>query len=312
VKIYNNIDDYDYKGKTAVTVGTFDGVHLGHKKIINTLIESAAENNFPAILLTFNPHPQLVLKHENYNIKLLNTLEEKIKLFKITGIKNLIIVPFNLEFAKTSGDKFIEEIIVGKLHASNIIIGYDHHFGSDRSGEINSLSQKGKVLDFKTIRVSEVIINNTTVSSTKIRKAIMEGDISSANLMLGYSFSVEGSVVEGEKIGKTIGFPTANIKIEDFYKIIPKDGVYLVKVIYNGIEFSGMCNIGFRPTFNSSKKTIEINIFGFNKDIYSEKIQVEFISRLRDELKFNNIEELKNQINNDKQLSLDLIEKMKI
>jgi riboflavin kinase/FMN adenylyltransferase len=310
LKIYNDIKDFSTDKATVVTIGTFDGLHCGHKKIINVLKSVAAVEKKESVLITFHPHPQLVINPKGYEIKLINSIDEKIHLIENTGIDNLVIIPFNEVIAQTDAETFVKKYLIEMVKASEIIVGYDHHFGKDRSGRFTTLVEWGEKYGFSTTYVDPVVINDVIISSTKIRKAINEGDISNANILLGYDFFIEGKVIQGKKIGRRIGYPTANIDTGDNSKIIPADGIYLVKIFYGNKEYFGMSNIGIRPTFDFNNRTIEVNIFDFDKDIYGEIIRVSFIQRLRDELKFENEEKLKEQIFKDKLLSLEIIKNM--
>lgn len=311
MKIFNDIKDFRTKESTIATIGTFDGVHAGHKKIINVLTKIASTKNKESVLITFQPHPQIVLNPKGYNVRLINNIEEKAALLEKAGIDNLVMIPFTKEFAKTDAETFVKDFLIGKINASNLVVGYDHHFGRNRSGEYTTLVDWGKKYGFENTYVDPVVVDGLPVSSTKIRNALVEGRLGKANTLLGYNFFLSGKVVEGNKIGRKIGFPTANVETGDLHKIIPADGIYVVKVKTNKGEHFGMCNIGLRPTFNFTKRIIEVNIFDFNFDIYNNEITVTFIERLRDEIKFENVDKLVQQINNDKLLSLKIINNLK-
>ncbi len=311
MKIFNDIKDYKTDSDTVVTIGTFDGLHCGHKKIINILKSTAVFKKKESVLITFHPHPQIVINPNNYKIKLINTIDEKIALIGSTGIDNLVIIPFNESIAQTDAEVFVKDYLIKKVNASEIIVGYDHHFGKDRSGRFDKLIEMGEKFHFSTIYVDPVVIDDVIISSTKIRNAINAGNISIANKFLGYDFFISGKVVEGNKIGNKIGYPTANIEVDDKFKIIPADGIYAVKVIIDNNEYLGMCNIGFRPTFNLNDRTIEVNIFEFDKNIYGEFITISFVEKLRDEIKFDNVEQLKDQIFQDKLRSLKILKNTK-
>jgi riboflavin kinase/FMN adenylyltransferase len=311
LKIYYDIKDFSANESTITTIGTFDGVHAGHKKIINVLTKIASTENKESVLITFQPHPQLILNPKGYNIKLINTLEEKEALLDNAGIDNLVMIPFTKEFAKTDAETFVKDFLIGKINTSNLVVGYDHHFGKNRSGEYTTLVDWGKKYGFENTYVDPIVIDGFPVSSTKIRNALAEGNINKANTLLGYCFSLSGRVVEGNKIGRKIGFPTANIETGDIHKIIPANGIYVVNVKTIIGEYFGMCNIGLRPTFNFTNRIVEVNIFDFNFDIYDNEITIEFIERLRDEIKFDNVDKLVQQINNDKLQSLKIINNLK-
>ncbi|RMG83366.1 MAG: bifunctional riboflavin kinase/FAD synthetase [Bacteroidetes bacterium] len=306
MNIYHHLKDFHSCQKTVVTTGTFDGVHLGHRKILSQLVETAKKKNFTSVLLTFSPHPRLVLYPDNNDLKLLTTDEEKIELLKQSGVENLIIHPFTREFAKTSSLDFIKTIIAGRLNAAVLIIGYDHRFGKGREGSFEHLKEYAPVYGFEVVEIPPQDVDSVNISSTKIRKALSEGDISTANKYLGYAYFISGKVIKGSQIGTQIGFPTANIFVENPYKLIPKNGVYCVNVEINGRQKRGMLNIGTTPTVSDSKhQKIEVHIFDFNEDIYNQKIKVSFIARIRNEKKFESIEALLNQLNEDRLFCLN-------
>lgn len=301
MKIYQNIKDYSKSSYTVVTVGTFDGLHLGHQKIIRRMKELAKENNGETILVTFDPHPRLVVNSKSYDIKFINTQKRKFELLDKLGIDHLIIIPFTKDFAKTSSEDFIKGYLIDHIGAKKLIVGYDHHFGRNREGNYQKLHQLGEKHGFDVEEISaQYIDNHEAVSSTKIRNALMDGDVNLANKMLGYEYSITGIVVEGNKIGRTIGFPTANIEIEDKYKLIAAGGVYACKVNIDGNIYLGMGNIGTRPTVGINGPVTEVHIFDFDKDIYGEEITIYFLNRIRDEKKFNNLDELKSQLEHDR------------
>lgn len=301
MKVYFSLDDFTKLDYAVVTTGTFDGVHMGHKKILEQLNSVASKNNGESVLLTFNPHPRIVLQPD-IDLKLINSQNEKIELLKRTGLDHLIIHPFTKEFSRTTSLYFVRNILVNTIGAKKLVIGYDHHFGRNREGSFEHLKEFGPVYGFDVEEISAKDIENVTVSSTKIRKALAEGDLQAANEFLGYKFPLSGQVVAGEKIGHTIGFPTANILIEESYKILPADGVYAVEVSFPAAPQKvhyGMCNIGIRPTFSGKFKTIETHIFDFERNIYGEQIRLQFKARLRGEIKFENLDALKNQLQKD-------------
>ena len=300
MKIYQNINDFPKVGFAVVTVGTFDGLHLGHQKIIRRMIELAKENNGESILVTFDPHPRLVVNSNSHKIKFINTIKRKFDLLNKLGIDHLIIIPFTKEFAQTSSEDFIINYLVKNIGTKKLIVGYDHHFGRDREGNYQKLHQLGENYGFDVEEITAQYIDDTAVSSTKIRKALMDGDIKLANKMLGYNYSITGIVVEGNKIGRSIGFPTANIEIEDKYKLIAAGGVYACKVDVNGKIYHGMGNIGTRPTIGINGLVTEVHIFNFDKEIYGQEITIYFVDRIRDEKKFSGLEELKSQLENDR------------
>ena len=305
-----NAKDYNHITESVVTIGTFDGVHLGHQKIIKRLVKIANKSKLQALVLTFFPHPRMVLNKDT-NIKLINTIDEKLVLLENFGVDHLVVKEFTHNFSRMSAVEFVREILVNKLHVKHIIIGYDHHFGRNRTANIEDLREFGEIYDFKVTEISAKDIDDVTISSTKIRKALCEGDIKTANLYLGYHFMFMGTVVRGRGLGKKMDFPTANLKIEEPYKLVPKDGSYVIKTVFNGAAVFGMLNIGKNPTVNGETKSIEMHLFDFSEDIYGQKFTVELIDRLRDEHKFDSIEALKTQLKLDRETSLEIIESFK-
>lgn len=300
MRIYQNINDFPKATFAVVTVGTFDGLHLGHQKIIQRMKELAKENNGETILVTFDPHPRLVVNVNSHEIKFINTQKRKFDLLEKLGIDHLIIIPFTKEFAKTSSEDFIKEYLIEGIGAKKLIVGYDHHFGNNREGNYQKLHQLGRKYGFEVEEISAQYIDETAVSSTKIRQALTDGNVKQANKMLGYEYSITGIVIEGNKIGRTIGFPTANIEIEDKYKLIAAGGVYACKVDVNGKQYAGMGNIGTRPTVGINGLVTEVHIFDFDEDIYGKEITIYFEDRIRDEKKFKDLEELKSQLMKDR------------
>jgi len=305
LKTFSNIKEYDNK-KSVVTIGTFDGVHIGHKKILERIIFNAKELNCESVVLTFFPHPRMVLQ-DNSVVQLLNTVDEKTILLEKTGIDNLIIHPFNQEFSRLTAEEFVKEILLNQLNIRKIIIGYDHRFGRNRTANINDLIVFGKEYGFEVEQISAQEINDNAVSSTKIRNAILEGNITLANNYLGYNYFFSGIVVKGKQLGRTIGFPTANIKINEDYKLIPKNGVYIVKSNYDKKTIFGLMNIGTRPTVEGTNQTIEVFFLNFDKTIYDETLTIEIIEYIRNEQKFDSLNDLKNQINEDKIFAVNYI-----
>lgn len=306
LKIYTNLSNYKSNNGTFITIGTFDGVHIGHQKVIQNLIQSANKNSATSVLLTFFPHPRMVLQ-KDVEIKLINTIDERIKLLKKTGVETLVIHEFNEEFAKQSALDFVRNILVNKLNVSRLIIGYDHHFGKNREGNFEQLEDYGHTYDFTVEEISKQDINNIAVSSTKIRKAVENGEIEKANSYLGYYFMLTGNVVKGKNLGEKIGFPTANLFIKEAYKLIPKTGAYIVKSEIDNKTIFGMMNIGYRPTVSGNHQTIEIHFFDFNKNLYGKEIQIDVLHFLREEQKFKSINDLKNQLSKDKLKSIEFI-----
>ncbi|MCL6267045.1 bifunctional riboflavin kinase/FAD synthetase [Flagellimonas myxillae] len=296
----------DTSFNTAVTIGTFDGVHLGHSKILERLINNAKTADLKSAVLTFFPHPRMVLQKDT-DIKLLNTLEEKIKILDAIGLDYLIIHPFTKDFSRLSATEFVRDILVNSLKTKKIIIGYDHRFGRNRNANIQDLISFGNTLDFEVEEIPAQEVDDVSVSSTKIRKALLEGDISTANNYLNYAYMLTGTIKKGKGLGRQFGFPTANLDIAEPYKLIPKNGVYVVKSRLDNKDHYGMMNIGYNPTVSGNEKSIEVNFFEFEGDLYSKKIQVDLLHRIRDEHKFDSVQELQEQLKKDKQTSLTLI-----
>ena len=307
MNVYTNIQDFKNVPNPVVTTGTFDGVHLGHQKIISRLKGLAKEQNGETVLLTFYPHPRMVLFPDDNELKLINTQKEKIELLESFGVDHLIIYPFTKEFSRLTSVEFVRNVLVNSIHTKRLVIGYNHHFGRNREGSLEHLLEYGPIYGFDVEEIPAKDIDSIEVSSTKIRNAILSGDMKTANAYLGHTFSLTGKVVDGRKIGREIGYPTANIVVDDKYKIIPADGVYAVKVKHNGSLFGGMLNIGNNPTVNGKHKTIEVNIFDFDKQIYNENATIYFVERLRDEMKFNGLDELKAALAIDKINSLKIL-----
>ena len=306
MKIYTDLSYYTSINKTFVTIGTFDGVHVGHQKVLSNLVQNAKKNNASSVLLTFFPHPRMVLQ-KNAGIKLINTIDERIKLLKKTGLEILVIHEFTKDFAEKTSLDFVKNVLVDNLKISNLIIGYDHRFGKDREGNFEQLTAFGKNFGFKVSKIPQQEIDHITISSTKIRKAIELGNIEEANRYLGYYFMLTGEVVKGKNLGEKIGFPTANISIKETYKLLPKTGSYVVKAELENETVYGMMNIGYNPTVKGKNQTIEIHFFDFNKDLYGKNIQIDVLIFLREEQKFDSVEDLKNQLQKDKEKSLEII-----
>src|SRR5690606_14662008 len=292
--------------KSIVTIGTFDGVHIGHQKIIKKLTKTAKEKQLKSIVLTFFPHPRMVLQ-KNANIQLLNTIEERKELLYNFGVDDIYIQEFTKEFSELSAEDFVKTLLVDRLNAKHIIIGYDHQFGKNRSAGIEDLKIFGKQFGFEVDEISVQDVDDVAVSSTKIRNALNQGDITTANSYLGYSYFLTGTVIKGKGLGRQIEFPTANISIEETYKLIPKQGVYVVKAHIENKTVFGMMNIGTNPTVNGKEQSIEVHLFDFNADIYGAKLKVELLHRLRDEHHFESMDDLKSQLYQDKQDALNLI-----
>lgn len=318
MKVYSNIDDFKAALTSAqpiknpvVTTGTFDGVHLGHQKIISRIKDVAKAENGATVLLTFYPHPRMVLFPDDNELKLLSTQQEKIKLLEEYGIDHLIIYPFTKEFSRLTSVEFVRDILVNSIGTKKLVIGYNHHFGRNREGSFEHLKEYGPLYGFDVEEIPAKDIDSIEVSSTKIRTALLIGDVETAHLYLGHQYTLSGKVVAGKKLGRTIGYPTANILVEDKFKLIPADGVYAVKVVNNGQEFDGMLNIGLNPTVPGKGRSIEVNIFNFDKDIYDQEATIQFIRRLRNEVKFDNLEALKKQLAIDKQNTINIMREIK-
>ncbi|MBQ4913780.1 bifunctional riboflavin kinase/FAD synthetase [Maribacter sp. MMG018] len=304
-----SISKYDEKHPIVITIGTFDGVHIGHRKILEKIINHAKNSNLKSAVLTFFPHPRMVLQ-KDADIKLLNTIEEKKAILEKMGLDILVIHPFTREFSRLSATEFVRDLLVNKLKSKKVIIGYDHRFGRNRNANITDLIAFGNALDFSVEEIPAQEIDEVSVSSTKIRKALKEGDIETANSYLGYEYMLTGTIKKGKGLGRKLGFPTANLVIAESYKMIPKNGSYVVKSNIAGKIVFGMMNIGYNPTVNGTSKTIEIHFFDFDDDLYDTSIRVDILARLRDEHKFESVEALKDQLEKDKENSLTFITKM--
>lgn len=324
MQIYHHINDFKRIENAAVTIGTFDGVHLGHQKIISKLIEKAQEIKGESVILTFFPHPRMILNPGDHELKMINTMAEKALLLEKLGVDHLIITPFTRDFSNLSPQQYIKEILIDQIGMKEIVIGYDHRFGKDRSGSLKELQQFSGVYDYQIDEIPEQDIADLAISSTRIRKALAIGDVDTANELMNHPFSLSGKVIKGDQIGRTLGYPTANLFIEESYKIIPSDGIYAVEifipeeteknknqVIENPFQpykklktgnrkFKGMAYIGHRPTINGLSQNIEVNIFDFKEDIYHESIRLNFLHFIRHDVKFEGLEKLKEQLAKDK------------
>jgi riboflavin kinase/FMN adenylyltransferase len=284
----------------VITIGTFDGVHQGHQQILAQMKAEAARVNGETVIITFHPHPRKIVSSVPGDIKLINTLGEKIILLEQAGIDHLVVIPFDHAFSNQSADDYIRDFLFKYFKPSVIIIGYDHRFGKGRTGDYHLLEQYGCELGFEVKEISEEMLNQVVISSTRIREALLNNDIDTANHFLGYPYFFEGIVVEGNKIGRTIGFPTANMHVSSEEKLIPANGVYAVSISMDAETFTGMMNIGVRPTVDGKKRVIEVNIFNFDRDIYGKKLAIRIVKFLRGEVKFNGLDELKAQLNTDR------------
>ena len=306
MNIYRDITELPLFKNAIITIGTFDGVHNGHRQILNQLIEEANEVNGTPVVITFYPHPKQIVGNDLSSVLVLNTLEEKSALLAEVGIEHLVVVPFTKEFAEQSAEDYIKNFLVRSFKPHTIIIGYDHRFGKNRAGNYELLEVKGQEFNYKVKEIPEHILHNITISSTKIRTQLLEGNISTANELLGYDYFFSGNVITGKQLGRTIGFPTANLAINIESKLIPGNGVYAVTVQIENDKtiFNGMMNIGVRPTFEKTERTIEVNIFDFDSSIYDKQLTVHIKTRLRDEIKFDGIDSLKNQLNKDREMAI--------
>ncbi|MDZ7806985.1 MAG: bifunctional riboflavin kinase/FAD synthetase [Gracilimonas sp.] len=302
------LKNIDHVPNTVLTVGTFDGVHRGHRALIETVVNKARNRKARSVVVTFDPHPREIINPGKNGIQMLTTLKERCELLEDIGVDVLLVIPFDRDFSLLTSEEFVRDVIFKKVGVSEFVIGYDHQFGRDREGTIGTIEKLGEDLGFDSYVVSKQEMGDVTISSTLIRQTLSEeGNVKQAAQYLNRNYLLNGIVAHGDKRGKPIGFPTANLKPEHENKVIPKNGVYAVKVRVSGEWYGGMMNIGIRPTFNGEEKTLEVHIFEFKEDIYGETIQVRFIDRIRDEKKFNGVEELKSQLAADKKKSLELL-----
>ncbi len=308
MKTYGNLSEFKAVNP-VVTIGTFDGVHLGHRIVIDRLKEYAEKYGGETVIFTFYPHPRLVTKPDESNLRLLTTMEEKKQLFAEFGIDHLIIHPFTKEFSELTYTEFVKQILVDKINTHCLVVGYDHKFGKNREGGFEYLKKCANKYGFEIEKLEPLLLNEIHVSSTKIREALQAGDVRSANNYLGYEFTLHGTVVEGKRVGRKIGFPTANIESSDIHKLIPGYGVYAVKIIIDGSEYLGMLNIGTRPTFNQNadNRSIEVNIFEFEGDLYKKEITLVFVDKIREEQKFSGVDSLVEQLVKDKTTALKIL-----
>ena len=308
MKIYYSLEDFTRLDNAVVTSGTFDGVHMGHQKILLRLKDIASRNKGETVVITFWPHPQLVLHPENNSLKLLNTFEEKAALLKAEGIQHLLRIEFTKEFSFISSQDFIQRILVETIGTKKLVIGYDHRFGLNREGSFEQLKLNSSNYGFDVEEIPQQDVDHISVSSSKIRQALGKADTETATHLLGRPYSISGQVVKGDKLGRVLGFPTANIETDSRYKLIPADGIYAVNVKYENQFLNGMLYIGPRPTVNGTKRVIEVNIFDFDKDIYGESLTIFFYQLLRGDKKFNDLEELKQQLHLDKMDAIKILE----
>jgi riboflavin kinase/FMN adenylyltransferase len=301
VQIHYGLDNFKVK-IPVVTIGTFDGVHLGHREVIAELRRITRETGGESVVFSFFPHPRMVVTPEEDTIRLLSTQAEKSALLEELGLDHLVVYPFTKEFAALSYTDFVKDILVSKMHIHKLVTGYDHKFGQGREGDFNALNRLGELYGFEVEQLNPLLVENVAVSSTKIRRALEVGDVGKANHFLGYAYLLKGKVVQGRRLGRELGFPTANILPDDLHKLVPNDGVYAVYVNVDGVRYEGMLNVGTRPTVNSNvdHRSIEAHIFDFSRHIYDHHISVSFVERIRDEVKFESLEGLKEQLYKDK------------
>jgi riboflavin kinase / FMN adenylyltransferase len=307
MQVHRNTESLPPIRNAVVTIGTFDGVHTGHQKIIGQLKDEAKLTGGETVIITFHPHPRKIVSSQSTPIQLINTLDEKIELLAKQGLDHLVIVPFTKEFSNLSADEYINDFLIGRFHPHTVIIGYDHRFGHDRKGDYRLLKQYAERLQFRLKEIPEHIIDSITVSSTRIREAIRSGNIRTAHELLGYDFFFQGKVIAGNKLGRQLGYPTANIEINEEDNLIPGDGIYAVEAEINGNTFQGMMSIGIRPTIGDNKHMIEVNLFDFDREIYDQTLRVYVKAWMRPELKFDSLEDLIQQLHKDKETALELL-----
>lgn len=309
MKVYRSLEDLPQIKNAIVSQGTFDGVHAAHRVIISRLKELAKQYQGETVLMTFEPHPRMVLYPDDHGLHLLHTLDEKIAALEKEGVDHLVVIPFTREFSRLSSLQFIRDIIVNKIGTKVLVIGYNHRFGKNREGTFEHLKEYSSLYGFDVEEIPEQDVDHISVSSTRIRKALEDGDIPTANKYLGRHYTISGEVQHGNKLGRTIGYPTANIKPDHKDKLIPADGVYAVQVTVNGKRYDGMLNAGFRPTVDGKKHMIEVNMFDFDEDIYTKNITIHYVDKLREEMRFSGLDELKKQLEKDKLHALQILAK---
>lgn len=307
MKVVDHLEDFEKPKNAVVTIGTFDGVHMGHQTILKKLVSEAKKIDGKSVLITFWPHPRFILNKDADKLKLLSTFEEKVELVRNLGVDYILKIAFTPKFSNLSADEFVQKVLVEKVGTKQLFIGYDHHFGNNREGNLQFLKEHSDQYGFLVNEISKQEIDHVGVSSTKIRNTLESGEIHLANSLLGRNYSICGRVVDGNKKGKSLGFPTANIEVQESYKLLPADGAYAIKAFVEEIEYLGMLNIGFKPTVDGSRRTIEAHLFNFDADIYGKELKVEFVRALRKEMKFENLEALQTQLNKDKETALSIL-----
>ncbi len=304
MKVYHGIEEFQKLPNAVVTSGTFDGVHLGHQKILNRLIESARQINGESVVITFWPHPRIVVSADSADLKLLNTLDEKIEYLEASGIDHLLVIPFNRDFSLLNSDEFIRKILIDTIGTTRLVIGYDHRFGRNREGGFDYLQSHSHEYGFEVEEIPRQDVEHLAVSSTRIRQSLLTGDVTTAEAFMGRAYTLSGTVVKGRQLGRQLGYPTANLELPESYKLVPADGVYAVRVRWKKDWYGGMLSIGTNPTVEGTIRTIEVNIFDFDTEIYGEKLTLELVIWLRGQIKYNSLEPLIQQIGQDKLDSL--------
>lgn len=307
MKVYHSLEEFPRLQKAVVTIGTFDGVHVGHQRIIRRLRETAALLGGETVVLTFFPHPRMILQPDDNDLKLITTLKERERLLQSFGIDHLIVQPFNKEFSRISATAFVRDLLVKKVGMETLVIGYDHHFGRNREGSYKDLEEMAPVYGFRLEEIPEQVVNEVAVSSTKIRTAVLQGDMDRANELLGHDFTIVGTVIQGDQLGRTIGFPTANLGIAESYKLLPADGIYAVWVELDGDRHKGMLYIGNRPVVNGRFRNIEVNIFDFDREIYGKELTVHIKARIRDDRNVTSMDELKELLAEDRRIATKIL-----